>query len=276
VKLSLGFSTCPNDTFIFDALVNKRIDSKGIEFNLHMADVEELNHMVLAQELDVSKISYGVYPSISDHYIILNAGSAIGRANGPLLISRRKIYPDEVFDLKIAIPGIHTTANLLFSSAFPEAKNKHEYLFSNIEEAVLSDECDAGLIIHESRFTYQSKGLHKIIDIGEYWESHYGYMVPLGGIVAKRSLPLQIIKQLSSSIAESVRFAFANPEASQSFVCYHAQEMKPEVMKQHIDLYVNEYSVDLGPKGRSSIQFMFEQGLSAGLLPAVKQEIFIQ
>lgn len=275
MNLSLGFSTCPNDTFIFDALVNKHISNNNFDFSLHLADVEELNKMVQQQELDVSKISYGAYPSVSDNYVILNAGSAIGRANGPLLISKHKIYPDEIDGLKIAIPGIHTTANLLFSVAFPNAKNKHEYLFSDIEEVILSSECDAGLIIHESRFTYEAKGLKKILDIGELWESRFGHMVPLGGIVAKRSLPAEILQQLSNAIADSVRFAFAHPEVSKPFVCKLAQEMDPEVMQRHINLYVNEYSENLGKEGRDSIQFMFKKGFEAGLLPEITKNVFL-
>jgi len=275
MNLTLGFSTCPNDTFIFDALVNKRISANNFDFTLHLADVEELNKLVLNQELDVSKISYGVYPSVSDNYIVLNAGSAIGRANGPLLVSKHKIYPDEINSLNIAIPGIHTTANLLFSIAFPMATQKKEYLFSDIEEVVLSGECDAGLLIHESRFTYEERGLKKIFDIGELWESRFGHMIPLGGIVAKRSLPHPIIQQLSDAIAESVRFAFTYPEASKSFVCQHAQAMNPEVMQQHIQLYVNEYSENLGKQGQESIHFMFKKGLQAGLLPQINHNIFI-
>lgn len=276
MNLSLGFSTCPNDTFIFDALVNRRIkQNNNFEFDLHLADVEELNKMVKNGDLDVSKISYGVYPSVSDNYVVLSAGSALGRSNGPLLVSKRKVYPDEINDLKIAIPGKYTTANLLLSIAYPEAKNKHEYLFSDIEEVVLSNECDAGLVIHESRFTYEKRGLKKVFDIGELWESRFGQMIPLGGIVAKRSLPEAILQQLSDAIAESVTFAFAYPEASKSFVSQHAQAMDEEVMKQHIQLYVNNYSINLGKEGRESIQFLFDRGFEAGLLPAITKNIFL-
>lgn len=275
MKLSLGFSTCPNDTYIFDALVNRRISNSDFEFSLHLADVEELNKMVLNQDIDVSKISYGAYPALSDNYVVLDAGSAIGRANGPLLVSKHKIYPDEIDGLKIAIPGLHTTANLLFSVAFPNAKNKKEYLFSDIEEVILSNECDAGLLIHENRFTYEARGLKKVFDIGELWESRFGHMVPLGGIVARRSLPAPILRKLSDAIADSVRFAFAYPDASKNFVCQNAQAMDSEVMQRHIKLYVNEFSENLGKEGRDSIQFMFQEGQKAGLLPEITKDIFL-
>ena len=169
-KISLGFSTCPNDTFIFDAMVHQKIDTEGLEFEVILGDVEELNNKALKNELDVTKISYHAFSKIAENYLLLDSGSALGYKNGPLLISKHKIYSDEVNDVKIAIPGANTTANLLLSIAFPNAKNKKEYLFSDIEEVVLSGEMDAGLIIHENRFTYEKKGLKKIIDLGEFWE----------------------------------------------------------------------------------------------------------
>ena len=179
MKLKLGFSTCPNDTFMFDAMVHHKIDTFGLDFDLHLADIEELNQLSLKGELDITKISYAAYTKVSDKYIFLNSGSALGENNGPILISKRKIYPDEVNNLKIAIPGKNTTANMLLSIAYPEAKSKVEYLFSDIEDVVLSDEVDAGLIIHENRFTYEKKGLKKIIDLGEFWERKTNKPIPL-------------------------------------------------------------------------------------------------
>ena len=230
--------------------------------------------MAQDEAFDVSKISFGVYPSISDKYIILNAGSAIGRANGPLLVSRRKIYPDEIDSLRLAIPGVETTANLLFSIAFPKAQGKKTYLFSDIEEAILSDEVDAGLLIHETRFTYESRGLRKIVDIGEWWETYYGHMVPLGGIVARRSLPQEVLLSIQERISASVQFAFAHPEAGMDFIRHHAQCMDQNVVQKHIKLYVNEYSANLGKTGQDSIEHLLVQGAKLGLLPKAHEPLF--
>jgi len=275
MKLSLGFSTCPNDTFIFEALVNGKIDTGGLHFTPHLADVEELNQMVMAGELDVSKISYGMYSNVAETYSILDAGSALGNNNGPLLVSKQKIYPDEIPHLRIAIPGLHTTANLLFSIAFPMAVNKTPLLFSHIEEAVLDGEFDAGLIIHESRFTYAQKGLQKIIDLGEYWQQTYQQLIPLGGIVVRKNLPLAVQQHVSRLIRESVQTAFDHPRDTLPYIRKHACEMSDEVMQQHVDLYVNSFSLSLGEKGRQAIAFLLERGVETGLIPPVKTEIFV-
>jgi len=185
MKLTLGFSPCPNDTFIFDAMVHGRIDTEGLEFDYFLADVEELNRKAFASEVDITKMSYHAYAYVADNYLILDSGSALGHKNGPLLISKRILQPSELAGARIAIPGKYTTANLLLSIAWPEALNKTEYLFSDIENALLNEEVDAGLIIHETRFTYYKKGLHKIADMGEYWEKLSGMPIPLGAIVIK-------------------------------------------------------------------------------------------
>jgi 1,4-dihydroxy-6-naphthoate synthase len=275
MTLRIGFSTCPNDTFIFDALINNRICSGDLHFEPYLADVEELNKLALKQELDITKISIAAYPSISEHYVILDSGGAIGKNNGPLLISSKPFSTNEIDGLSIAIPGIHTTANLLFSIAFPSAKNKTEYLFSEIEDAVLEGKVDAGLIIHESRFTYQAKGLLKIIDMGEYWEKTHNRLIPLGGIAMRRDLPAEIIKKTNLLISESVKFAFANPETSKDYIKKHAQELDDNVIHRHIDLYVNKYSVELGYEGRDAIKFLFEKGAERELLPKIEKDIFI-
>jgi 1,4-dihydroxy-6-naphthoate synthase len=275
MNLKLGFSPCPNDTFIFDALVNHRIDSKSINFSVHMADVEELNKMAFEGIPDVTKLSAAAYPKMADSYLLLDSGSAIGSNNGPILISKQKIYPDEINDLKIAIPGFNTTANLLLSIAFPEAQDKREYLFSDIEEVVLSRETDAGLIIHENRFTYKAKGLKKIVDLGEFWEDKFNQLVPLGCIAIKRELPEEVIKLVNILIRESLEFAFKNPEKSENYVKKNAQELNNEVIQKHIKLYVNDYSIDLGKKGRDAIRFLYEKGNELGLLPKIDKAIFI-
>src|SRR5215212_862812 len=206
MKLSLGFSPCPNDCFMFDAIVNERIDREGLEFSVRLADIEALNHAAFAGEADITKLSFHAYAYCADRYVLLDAGSALGRNCGPLLISRRPIPVEEVGTgaLRIAIPGKYTTANFLLGYAFPRAQDKTELLFSDIEGAVLDGRYDAGLIIHENRFTYQAKGLRKIIDLGEFWESETGAPIPLGGIVIRRSLPDDVKRMVNRLVRRSV------------------------------------------------------------------------
>jgi 1,4-dihydroxy-6-naphthoate synthase len=275
--MNIGFSPCPNDTFIFDALVNNKLANSEM-LDVHMADVDELNRKALNADLDITKLSFGVLAEASKQYQVLDAGSALGFGCGPLLISKNPISPDasDINRLRIGIPGETTTANLLLSMAFPEAKNKVVMLFSEIEEAVLSGKIDAGLIIHENRFTYHERGLYKIIDLGEYWEKRTGLPIPLGCIVVKRSLPENQKKAIGKSIRNSVEFAFANREGSMHYVAEHAQEMSQDVMKQHIALYVNEYSISLGEKGRAAIERLMLEGKNAGLIPEVCQPLFVE
>ncbi len=275
-KINLGFSTCPNDTFIFDAMVHHKIDTEDLDFNIFLGDVEELNKMAFNSELDVTKLSYHAYAHIWESYSILNAGSALGRNNGPILISKHKIYPDEVEHLRIGIPGKNTTANLLFSIAYPNAKNKKEYLFSDIEEAIASEEIDAGLIIHETRFTYEKSGFLKVIDLGEFWEQHTESSIPLGGIVVKRSLNLDLQKKIDRIIKRSIEYAFKNPKSSTNYMRQFAQDMSEDVMQKHVHLYVNKFSFDLGIEGRKSIITLYEKAFKLGLINKLPQNIFIE
>ena len=277
MKLTLAFSPCPNDCFMFDAMVNRRIDLEGLEFDVRLADIEALNHGAFAGEPDVTKLSFHAYAYCADRYVLLDAGSALGRNCGPLLISKRPIAQEEVARgaVSIAIPGKFTTANFLCGLAFPRAQNKTEVLFSDIEPAVLADRFDAGLIIHENRFTYQAKGLKKIIDLGEFWETETGAPIPLGGIVIKRSLPDAVKESVNRIMRRSVEYAFAHREASLPYVREHAQEMSEEVMYQHIDLYVNDYSVDLGVDGRRAVEVLFERAQRSGIIPAVRAPLFL-
>ena len=277
MKLSLGFSPCPNDCFMFDAIVNERIDLEGLEFSPHLDDVEALNQAAFGGGIDVTKLSYHAYAYCADTYVLLDSGSALGRNCGPLLISKRTITADEVAagGLRIAIPGKNTTANFLLGLAFPEARRKTELVFSAIESALLSGEYDAGAIIHENRFTYEAKGLRKIIDLGEFWERATGAPIPLGGIVVKRSLPDDVKQRVNRVLRRSVEYAFAHRDASLPFVRAHAQEMDETVMYRHIDLYVNEYSIDLGSEGKRSIQLLFDEGVAAGVIPAVRGPLFL-
>ena len=277
MRLTLGFSPCPNDCFMFDAMVHRRIDLEGLEFDVRMADIEALNAAAFAGQIDVTKLSFHAYAYCLGNYVLLDAGSALGRNCGPLLISKREIAQDEVASgrLKIAIPGTYTTANFLLSLAFPGATAKSHVLFSAIEGAVLDGTMDAGLIIHENRFTYGAKGLKKIIDLGEYWESETGAAIPLGGIVINRALPEDVQQKVNRVMRRSVEYAFANRTASLPFVRANAQEMSEDVMYQHIDLYVNEYSVDLGDEGRRAVEVLFERARGVGVIPAVGEEIFL-
>ena len=277
MKLSLGFSPCPNDCFMFDAIVNKRIDLEGLEFSERLADVEALNKSAFAGEADVTKLSYHAYAYCTGSYVLLDAGSALGRNCGPLLISRRSISREEVAagHLEIAIPGKYTTANFLLGLAFPAAAKKTELVFSAIEAALLNDEYDAGLIIHENRFTYEAKGLKKIIDLGEFWEGETGAPIPLGGIVINRSLSDEVKHTVNRVLRRSIEYAFANRAASLPYVRAHAQEMSDDVMYRHIDLYVNEHSVDLGREGRRAVELLFERARATGLIPAVTKTLFL-
>jgi 1,4-dihydroxy-6-naphthoate synthase len=277
MNLSLGFSPCPNDCFVFDAIVNRRIDLEGLAFTPRIADVEALNKATFANDIDVTKLSYHAYAYCVGDYVMLDAGGALGRNCGPLLISKRAIASDEVSagDLQIAIPGKFTTANFLCGLAFPKAQRKVEMLFSDIEQALLNGAVDAGLIIHENRFTYQRKGLKKIVDLGEFWEGETGLPIPLGGIVVDRRLPREVQARVNRVLRRSVEYAFAHREASLPFVREHAQEMSEEVMYKHIDLYVNDFTVDLGADGRRAVEELFAKAQATGVIPLSSQPLFL-
>ncbi len=260
MTLTLGFSPCPNDTFIFDALVNNKIDTHGIDFDVRLEDVETLNQLALKNTLDITKISYGVLPLLLENYLVLNSGSALGTGVGPLLISKQKIAEGEIENCTIAIPGENTTAHMLFTIAFPKAKNKRFLRFNEIEDFVLSskDKNVAGVIIHENRFTYQQRGLVKIIDLGEFWEQKTQSPIPLGGIVAKRNIDIILLKKIDSLIKQSIEYSFSNYPNITEYVREHSQEMEEDVMRKHIDLYVNDYSLNLGNKGQNAINELMD------------------
>lgn len=274
-KISLGFSPCPNDTFIFDAMVHGKIDTQGLEFDYVFGDVEELNLMAARSELDVTKLSFNAFFSVADRYCLLNAGAALGKNNGPILISHKEFSEDEIPNLKIAIPGKNTTANLLLTVAYPTATNKVEMLFSDIEAAVLKGDVDAGLIIHENRFTYAERGLKKIIDLGEYWEKTTHSPIPLGGIAIKRDLPNDLKQKVDTILKDSVRYAFDHSHEALDFIRSHAQEMDEEVMYKHIELYVNDFSKELGEEGKKAVLTLYKKALEMKLVKEVQQKIFI-
>ncbi|MBN2745324.1 MAG: 1,4-dihydroxy-6-naphthoate synthase [Bacteroidales bacterium] len=257
-KLTLGFSSCPNDTFMFDAMIHHKIDTEGLDFELFIGDIEELNRKAFASELDITKISFNAFTQLTDTYKLLTSGAALGENCGPLLVAKRPISESQFASCSLAIPGFNTTANLLTSYLFPDLTAKSELLFSSIEQAVIDGHVDLGLIIHESRFTYESKGLVKIADVGEVWEKKTGTPTPLGGIIIKNSLDIETQRKVNRVLEKSVRFAFANPTSGLDFIRQHAFEMSDEVMFKHIQLYVNEFSINFGEAGRSAIIQLFD------------------
>jgi len=254
MTLTLGFSPCPNDTFIFDALVNNNIDTGDLQFDIVLEDVQTLNDRALQGKLDITKLSYGVLPLVLEKYIVLNSGSALGNGVGPLLIKNEELKIKNIEDHLIAIPGEHTTAHLLFSLAYPDAKNKIFLRYDEIENFVL-DGKGLGVIIHENRFTYADKGLHKITDLGDYWEKETGKSIPLGGIVIKRSIDSKIKIQVDKLIRQSIEYAYKHHyKELTGYVKKHSQEMSEIVMRKHIDLYVNNYSINLGEAGKDAVK----------------------
>ncbi|GAA4521191.1 1,4-dihydroxy-6-naphthoate synthase [Sphingobacterium thermophilum] len=288
MKLSLGFSPCPNDTFIFDALIHHKIDTEGLTFEVEYHDVETLNHKAFNRELAITKLSYHAFAYAVEDYELLDAGSALGFGVGPLLITKRtelaeqlaafagKPLPEQFHQLKVGIPGKYTTANFLLGLAYPSLQNKEIMVFSDIESALLDERIDLGLIIHENRFTYQDKGLFKVVDLGDYWEKTTESPIPLGGIVIRRDMPEEIKNKVNKLIRKSVEYAFANPKSGLEYIRAHAQEMDEEVMYKHIDLYVNQYSVDLGPLGKKAIQSMFERAYALNIVPKTSKNIFLK
>jgi 1,4-dihydroxy-6-naphthoate synthase len=277
-KLSIGYSPCPNDCFIFGAIALQKIDTEDIDFNIILEDVEALNVNALQQKYDITKLSYHALAHLTEKYILLNSGSALGFGVGPLLISKKEINPHDtktINDLRIAIPGKLTTANFLLSIAYPNALNKTEILFSEIEEKVLSGTFDAGLIIHENRFTYQARGLKKIIDCGEYWENIIHAPIPLGGIVMKRNMDEALIKKVDRIILKSLEYAYAYKEEIMPYIRLHAQEMDETVINKHIDLYVNEYSKNLGKTGIEAVHLLFQKALEIKIIDTIFKPIII-
>lgn len=258
MTLTLGISPCPNDTFIFDALVNGLIDTEGLRFEVAHEDVQTLNEWALQGRLDVTKLSYGVLPLVLPAYELLSSGGALGRGVGPLLVARPGAGPFRPEEARVAIPGEHTTAHLLFSLAYPAAARKVFRVFSGIEAAVLAGEVDAGVIIHEGRFTYQAKGLAKVADLGELWEERTHAPIPLGGIVARRNLDEGVRRKVERLVRRSAEHALARGGQLSDYVRCHAQELDEAVMRQHIALYVNPFSLDLGEAGRRAVDTLLE------------------
>lgn len=284
MKFSLGISPCPNDTFIFDALINKKIDTKGIEFETVLEDVQTLNEWAQTEKLDFCKISYAALPLITEKYVALESGGALGKGVGPLLISKKDIPDAAVKSCVVAIPGQNTTANVLFSLAYPEAIHKVFLRYDEIENYVLSTDINnedlttskLGVIIHENRFTYESKGLYKLADLGEHWEQQTGLPIPLGCIIGKRSIDKNVLKTVQQLIWESLEYSRSNYPHLSDFVKENAREMEEAVMLQHINLYVNNYSSELGHEGRKAVEKFISVHSAINKLPVNMEELFLK
>ena len=258
MKCTLGFSPCPNDTFIFDALVNQKIDTQGFEFEAVLEDIQTLNEWSSEGKLDITKLSFPAFFKNQQQYNMLQSGGALGKGVGPLLVAKKMVNVPDIRHCIIAIPGENTTANFLLNFAFPEATNKTSILFSEIEDAVGQGKFDLGVIIHENRFTYQQKGLIRICDLGEIWEQRQRAPIPLACIAIKKTFSSELAEKIDSLIRQSVEFAFSNNREITEYTRLHAQAMDEEVMKKHIGLYVNEYSLDLGTEGNKAIEELYK------------------
>ena len=249
-RLSLCISPCPNDTFAFDAIVNRRIDCGGFDLDVSYYDIEELNRGVLAGTPDISKISYSVYPRIAGRYAILDSGSALGRGNGQLLVRRRGFSGPL---RRIASPGLNTTANALLMRYFPQTEEVVPMLFSEIAAAVERGDVDAGVLIHEGRFVYGRRNLELVADLGKLWEKETSLPLPLGAIVIRRDLPVDVRRDFDALLRRSVLYAMEHPSVSRPYVREHAQELDDDVIDRHIALFVNDYTVSLGEEGREAV-----------------------
>jgi 1,4-dihydroxy-6-naphthoate synthase len=261
MTIRFSISPCPNDTFIFAPLILGKIDTGDIRFEFHLDDVEALNKEALMGQSEVTKLSFNAFTRIYKEYQLLTSGAALGNNCGPLLIAKHPVSREQIHDVVIGIPGFNTTAYLLLKYAYGTHLNVREMLFSDIEQALLNDTIDAGIIIHENRFTYEKKGLHKIIDLGEHWEQATQSPIPLGGIVVRRDLPQVLKIKIDSLVTQSIRYAFENPEEHMPFIRSHAQEMEEDVMRAHIELYVNDFSVHPGGTGKKAIITLFKAAI---------------
>lgn len=275
MEITLGFSSCPNDTYMFDALVHKKIDTEGFDFNYVISDVQELNRRAFVGDLQMTKLSYFAYSHVYQNYQILDSGSALGFANGPLFICKKGDEKKINASSRILIPGKETTANLLFSIAYPEFTNKTECLFSEIEPKIKSGEYDAGVIIHEDRFTYAERGFSLLCDLGTYWESQTKSPIPLGAIVVRRDVPDDVKKILSRLLKKSIEYANAHPMDSYAFIHEHAQAIEDDVLRKHIALFVNDFSLSLGEQGRKAVETLYRRAYEVGILSSEPSQIFL-
>ena len=275
-NLSLGYSPCPNDTFIFYALVHGKVDTGNLRFREILEDVETLNQMARSAELDITKISFHAYGHLRETYCLLRSGAALGKGCGPLVVSKKYQQMEELKGRKIAIPGALTTAFLLLQLFDPLFKENVTVMpFHRIIDAVRNDEADAGLIIHESRFTYQDAGLRQVVDLGQWWDNETGLPIPLGGIIAKRELGDELIKKVESGIRKSLEYAFAHSAEPKDYIKKHSQEVQDSVIEKHIGLYVNDYSLDMGDDGLKAVEELFRMSVEKGIIEASSRSLCV-
>jgi len=274
--LSLGYSPCPNDTFIFFPLVSGKIDTNGLTFREILDDVETLNRMAIGSRLDITKASFHAFGHLRDDYCLLRSGGALGKGCGPLVVAREELEMPDLRGKTIAIPGELTTAFLLLQIFDPELKRKVKIMpFNSIIGSVKEGAADAGLIIHESRFTFQRAGLKKVMDLGEWWEKDTGHPVPLGGILGRRGLGADLLRRIEILLRKSVEYAFAHREESVSYIKQHAQELEDEVINRHIDLYVNNYTLDIGDSGERAVKELLRMAEGRGIIKGSNKSLFI-
>jgi 1,4-dihydroxy-6-naphthoate synthase len=269
--INLGYSFCPNDTFIFYALTHGRIPGETVIEQLE--DVETLNQWALSGKLEMTKISYHAYAHVRERYVALHSGGALGRGVGPLIVAREPL--ESLVGKTVAIPGAMTTANLMLTLSQPEGVNTRVMRYDLIMPAIERGEVDAGLIIHESRFTYQQHGLVKLLDLGQWWEGETGLPLPLGAILARRDLGLEKLRELDQAVRSSLEYAYAHPNEPKAYIRQHALEMEDTVMQAHIDLYVNEFSLDVGEEGERAVKELFARAEARGLIPASSLTLFV-
>ena len=274
--ISLGFSTCPNDTFIFYALIEKKVNLRELCFQEILADVEKLNKMAFEKMLDVTKLSYQAFGLLLDDYILLRSGGALGRGCGPILVSASPVGTNDLIDKKIAIPGRHTTAAMLLKLYNNDYKNLVEMSFEKIMTAVKTGAVDAGLIIHEGRFTYEKEGLFKLVDLGDWWEETTGFPIPLGGIVARRDLGEETLAVVESGIRRSVEYAMLHPEEPMAYIKEYAQELSENVIREHVALYVNSFSLDIGEEGINAIKYLLKTGYEKGIFKNYRDDFVLE
>ena len=270
--LSLGYSPCPNDCFIFYALAHGKVTS-DFRWSIRLEDVEALNQLAKKGALDVTKISYHAFGHLTDDYVMLRSGGALGNGVGPLIVTKERLA--DLSGKRVAIPGGLTTANLLLKLSQPDDVEIHQLRYDKIMPAVAAGEVDAGLIIHESRFTYADYGLNKHLDLGEWWEKETGAPLPLGGIMARRSLGAQRLTQIQQAIRDSLRYGYAHRQEAEPYIAAHAQEMSQKVRQQHIELYVNDYSLDVGETGEEAVRTLLGRARERGLIPEPKEPLFL-
>jgi len=266
VNLSVAYSPCPNDTFIFNDLANGTLGGPELTLDVHLHDVETLNRMALEGVYDVTKVSFAAYLRARQKYELLSVGAALGYGCGPLVVARREMGPDEFAGCKIAVPGELTTAHLLLRLWAPQFRQRVFVRYDEVMPMVASGEVDAGVIIHEGRFVYAHAGLVKLADLGEWWQGRTGLPIPLGGIVARRSLGGETIERFENLLRQAIRNSQANPDAAGPYIREHAREMDPAVLAEHIKTFVNDYSMDIGDDGRAAIRRLGEMARDAGLL----------